>query len=158
MESCLASVPRSSVKLQVSVIFRGTTEVCECLKYLYDISLILGSGLFHLNERVIYTGTWQHGFFSMGAVGATNVGCIRIDCDPELCTNSQTKQTGTPGECQQKSLGGFKCEKGSFFGQFNLGSTIVLVFEAPEGSSVPLMASGQQIKYGEAIYDLKESR
>jgi len=32
----------------------------------------------------------------------------------------------------------------------------VLVFEAPEGSSMPLMVSGQQIKFGEAIFDLKE--
>lgn len=122
-----------------------------------DLALItLISGLFHLNERVIYTGTWEHGFFSLGAVGATNVGCIRIDCDPELCTNSQKKHREKPGKCHQKSIGGLKSEKGSFFGQFNLGSTIVLVFEAPEGSSMPLMVSGQQIKYGEAIFDLKE--
>ena len=38
-------------------------------------------GLFNLNERVVYTGQWDHGFFSYTAVGATNVGSIKIYCD-----------------------------------------------------------------------------
>nr|CAD7449230.1 unnamed protein product [Timema bartmani] len=43
--------------------------------------------LFSLNERVVYTGRWKHGFFSMTAVGATNVGSIRVYFDPSLVTN-----------------------------------------------------------------------
>ena len=35
-------------------------------------------GLFSLNERAVYVGSWKHGFFSMTAVGATNVGSIRV--------------------------------------------------------------------------------
>lgn len=37
--------------------------------------------LFCLNERVALTGHWQHGFFSLTAVGATNVGSIRVYFD-----------------------------------------------------------------------------
>ena len=37
--------------------------------------------LFSLNERVVYMGNWKHGFFSMTAVGATNVGSMRIYFD-----------------------------------------------------------------------------
>lgn len=34
--------------------------------------------LFCHNERVVLTGDWKHGFLSLTAVGATNVGSIRI--------------------------------------------------------------------------------
>jgi len=39
-------------------------------------------GLLTLNERVVYIGEWQHGFMSLAAVGATNVGSIRVYHDP----------------------------------------------------------------------------
>lgn len=35
----------------------------------------------HINERVCYIGDWPHGFFSMTAVGATNVGSIKVNFD-----------------------------------------------------------------------------
>ena len=44
----------------------------------------LVKGLFNLNERVLYVGQWKHGFFAFAAVGATNVGCIRIYHDKVL--------------------------------------------------------------------------
>ena len=40
--------------------------------------------LFCLNERVALTGQWEHGFFSLTAVGATNVGSIKIYFD-QVC-------------------------------------------------------------------------
>ena len=42
-------------------------------------------GLFNLNERAVYMGTWEHGFFSIIAVGATNVGSMKIYCDRVSC-------------------------------------------------------------------------
>ena len=48
------------------------------------------SRLFHTNERVAFLGTWKHGFMAMVAVGATNVGSIVADFDPDLKTNQSS--------------------------------------------------------------------
>jgi len=44
-------------------------------------------GLFVINERAMYLGRWKHGFFSMTAVGATNVGSINVFFDKVAITN-----------------------------------------------------------------------
>ncbi len=45
------------------------------------------AGLYCINERVVLNGSWAQGFFSYTAVGALNVGSIKIDHDPDLRTN-----------------------------------------------------------------------
>jgi len=87
--------------------------------------------LFVLNERVCLLGEWMHGFFSYTAVGATMVGSIKLPWDPELKTNQKsfdrTKIDYNDRECAKEF------SKGDEIGEFNLGSTIVLAFEAPRG-------------------------
>ena len=101
-------------------------------------------GLFHLNERVAWIGEWEHGFFSMTAVGATNVGSIHADFEPDLKTNqaSSERRLCTPAVgCSRRNFlysersfhaDPVAMEPGQDFGHFNFGSTIVLVFEAPK--------------------------
>jgi len=86
--------------------------------------------VFELNERAVYLGEWEHGFFSMTAVGATMVGAIKVECDPDLATNNWKLEEKT--FFQKIFQDGVKVEKGDPFGEFNLGSTIVLIFEAPD--------------------------
>lgn len=42
-------------------------------------------GLFNFNERVVYYGDWKYGFMSYTAVGATNVGSIKVFMDDVSC-------------------------------------------------------------------------
>ncbi|KJZ75696.1 hypothetical protein HIM_04853 [Hirsutella minnesotensis 3608] len=137
-------------------------------------------GLFTLNERVVLLGRWRYGFFSYIPVGATNVGSIKINFDRELRTNSLTTDTaadqaadeaasrGEPYlgfaeatyEESSRVLQGHALRRGEEMGGFQLGSTIVLVFEAPadkqrEGEAPSgwswCVEKGQKIKMGQAL-------
>ncbi|KAK0739699.1 phosphatidylserine decarboxylase-domain-containing protein [Apiosordaria backusii] len=151
---------------------------------LYSVSPYLQRtmpGLFTLNERVVLLGRWRWGFFSYIAVGATNVGSIKINFDRELRTNSlntdteadraaeEAAQRGEPYlgyaeatyEAASPVLRGHALRRGEEMGGFQLGSTIVLVFEAPASEYDPQtgktrgwswdVEKGQRVKVGQAI-------
>uniref|UniRef100_G1N895 phosphatidylserine decarboxylase n=1 Tax=Meleagris gallopavo TaxID=9103 RepID=G1N895_MELGA len=112
--------------------------------------------LFCHNERVVLTGDWKHGFFSLTAVGATNVGSIRIYFDQDLHTNSPRYSKGSYNDfsfISNNNKEGIPMRKGEHLGEFNLGSTIVLIFEAPKDFKFHLKA-GQKIRFGEALGSL----
>ncbi|KAM5238445.1 phosphatidylserine decarboxylase proenzyme, mitochondrial isoform 1-T1 [Ctenodactylus gundi] len=112
--------------------------------------------LFCHNERVVLTGDWKHGFFSLTAVGATNVGSIRIYFDQDLHTNSPRYSKGSYNDFSfvtHANKEGVPMRKGEHLGEFNLGSTIVLIFEAPKDFHFSLKA-GQKIRFGEALGSL----
>ncbi|KPI38923.1 Phosphatidylserine decarboxylase proenzyme 1, mitochondrial [Cyphellophora attinorum] len=135
-------------------------------------------GLFTLNERVVLLGRWKNGFFSYTAVGATNVGSIKINFDKELRTNSLTTDTEADRQAAEAAergepysgfseavytaassvLGGHALRRGEEMGGFQLGSSIVLVFEAPaDGSFKWNVQSGQKVKVGEALAYVEEA-
>ncbi|MCJ1261534.1 phosphatidylserine decarboxylase 1 [Lobaria immixta] len=142
---------------------------------LYSVSPYLQRmlpGLFTLNERVVLLGRWRWGFFSFTPVGATNVGSIKINFDAELRTNSLTTDTAADRAAEEaalrgepysgfaeatyaqasKVLGGHALRRGEEMGGFQLGSSIVLVFEAPEkGGWRWGVEKGQKVKVGEAV-------
>lgn len=142
--------------------------------------------LFVLNERIALVGRWTHGFFSMTAVGATNVGSIQLAFDQffrtnhhlesdsgdfsEKCLKTNTSRSNKPIHTDQHagqhghriesnlitetSSPGYLAMKGEQLGRFHLGSTIVLVFEAPDNFEFAVK-SGQKVKYGQKLGDLK---
>ncbi|CAK7208607.1 phosphatidylserine decarboxylase 1 [Sporothrix curviconia] len=156
---------------------------------LYSVSPYLQRtlpGLFTLNERVVLLGRWRWGFFSYIPVGATNVGSIKVNFDRELRTNSLTTDTAADRAAEEAAqrgevysgfaeatyaaaspiLHGHALRRGEEMGGFQLGSTIVLVFEAPApdasaADGAPAAKSspgwhwavekGQKIKMGEAL-------
>lgn len=161
---------------------------------LYSVSPYLQRtlpGLFTLNERVVLLGRWRWGFFSFTPVGATNVGSIKINFDAELRTNSLTTDTAADRAAEQASergepysgyaeatyseasrvLGGHALRRGEEMGGFQLGSSIVMVFEAPsrkrrsfgegweeaKGDWRWRVEKGQRVKYGGTIGWVDES-
>ena len=108
--------------------------------------------LFNINERVVYTGSWKHGFFSLSAVGATNVGSVVVPSDKSLktnCTDSSQCILNSEKFCD------IKFNRGEYFGEFNLGSTIVVIFEAPSDLVEFNMTDGDSVKMGKGIIKLK---
>jgi len=165
---------------------------------LYSVSPYLQRtlpGLFTLNERVVLLGRWRWGFFSFTPVGATNVGSIKINFDRELRTNSLTTDTAADCAAQEAAergepysgfaeatyegaspiLHGHALRRGEEMGGFQLGSTVVLVFEAPKGQRPSLdegwmgenmkrkggwnwaVEKGQKVKMGQALGWVDES-
>ena len=138
-------------------------------------------GLFTLNERVVLLGRWRWGFFSYVPVGATNVGSIKINFDRELRTNSLTTDTAADKAAEEAAargepylgyaeatyesssavLGGHALRRGEEMGGFQLGSTIVLIFEAPSAEQDEdgrmrkgwswSVEKGQKVKVGQAL-------
>ncbi|KAG7696726.1 hypothetical protein KL951_003182 [Ogataea haglerorum] len=135
--------------------------------------------LFILNERVAILGYWKYGFFSMTPVGATNVGSIKLNFDTHLATNEvyeheiyskdrldealtekynvQERKKLKKDTCYEatyanasKVLHGFPLVRGEEMGGFKLGSTIVLVFEAPPNFQFDLQEN-QQVLMGQGI-------
>ncbi|KAB1216999.1 Phosphatidylserine decarboxylase proenzyme 1, mitochondrial [Morella rubra] len=117
------------------------------------------------NERVVLEGLWQEGFMAIAAIGATNIGSIELFIEPELRTNRPRKKflhSEPPEERVYESEGvGGMLKKGDEMAAFNMGSTVVLVFQAPISKSVEngdissefrfCVKRGDRIRFGEAL-------
>lgn len=104
--------------------------------------------LFSLNERVVYIGEWAGGFMAYAAVGATNVGSIRVYKDENLVTNTKKWSSGKNSE--DAEFEELSMKKGELFGEFRMGSTIVLLFEAPKNFEFATEV-GQKILMGQGL-------
>lgn len=128
--------------------------------------------VFKNNERVNLFGNWAHGFFFKSYVGALNVGSIKLNFEPTLCTNLASasdpyiydraykqseklvspldKYIHSPDTCEKPIIqrsetsplaitkAGVDFLKGEEVGWFEMGSTIVLIFEAPADTQIKL--------------------
>ena len=101
-------------------------------------------GLFSLNERIITSLESDCGRVALVKVGATVVGKIKLDYS-ELTSNS--------GEQTRLHLPVFPSKtyrKGAEIGRFQLGSTVILLFEKDRFKPQNLF-HGQKVKMGEII-------
>jgi len=131
---------------------------------LFPISPVFGRfipNLFALNERIVCSGKWSEGFYSLTAVGAYNVGSISLNFDETVKTNNITRDF-TCGNLRYFSFGGVGTQayenqynenifvsKGDELAKFNLGSTVVLIFEADNFEFT--VQPGDKVKMGQQI-------
>lgn len=75
-------------------------------------------------------------FSSLQFAGATNVGSVDVYIDEKLKTNRwsgfRIGRLNQSNEFDEVRLPITKLNKGELLGQFNMGSTVVLIFEAPK--------------------------
>ena len=119
--------------------------------------------VFKNNERVNIFGEWKESndFFFTSFVGALNVGSILLDFDTDVSTNHAMPaepyyQDKSYREGQDSPLAetpgssAVKFEKGEMTGRFEMGSTIVLIYEcAPETQT--LVEEGQAVRLGQQM-------
>jgi phosphatidylserine decarboxylase len=103
-----------------------------------------------ISERAVLIGDWEYGFFSMTAVGAALLGSIVIGFDKELQTNSLKEKRSLACYFEKFYVPDVKLEKGEEMGSFRLGSSIVLLFEAPEEFEWQVQ-NGQRVRMGECL-------
>ncbi|KAI5073160.1 hypothetical protein GOP47_0011173 [Adiantum capillus-veneris] len=116
------------------------------------------------NERVVLEGLWEKGFMALVAVGATNVGSIELKIEPDLKTNCQMLFSPNLSLTSFRKYGdngmGHFIQKGDEVATFNLGSTVVLVFQAPRAEEEEhgggrgfkfCVKQGQRVQMGQAI-------
>ncbi|KAJ4956118.1 hypothetical protein NE237_012901 [Protea cynaroides] len=103
------------------------------------------------NERVVLEGQWAEGYMAIAAIGATNIGSIELFIEPELQTNRPKKgllHSEPPDERIYKPEGvGVMLRKGEEMAAFNMGSTVVLVFQAPASKSHHENGSSSEFKF-----------
>lgn len=141
---------------------------------LFPISPIVARlvpNLFALNERVVLTGEWEHGFFSSTAVGAYHVGSMSFNFDQKVRTNKIRRDFTNPNlsYLTTRDLGAYayhfdypdgqlQFEPGAEMGTFKLGSTIVLFFEVPQDKDFVFdVQPGEKVKLGQPLGHLVDA-
>lgn len=104
-------------------------------------------GLFTVNERLVTLLDSPLGRVAIVAVGATIVGRVRASYDPAV------PRTNRPGARPQGHdyATPIPVEKGDELGAFEMGSTVILLFEAGRVKLSPALSAGTAVRVGQPI-------
>jgi len=100
--------------------------------------------LFARNERVLTLFESDFGWFAVVLVGALNVGSIATVWAGDIAPSTRRTVTRIEGS-------GITLAKGAELGRFNMGSTVILLFEPHCASWHPLLRAGSIVQMGRAI-------
>jgi len=100
--------------------------------------------LFARNERVLTLFEGEFGAFAVVMVGALNVGSIATVWAGDIAPARRRVLARLP--CPDLTL-----EKGAELGRFNMGSTVILLFEAGKARWHPELAAGSVVRVGQSL-------
>jgi phosphatidylserine decarboxylase len=100
--------------------------------------------LFARNERVLTLFDTEFGHVALVLVGALNVGSMSTVWAGDITPAASRSVTHVPGP--RPTL-----EKGAELGRFNMGSTVILLFEPNQVGWHPLLCAGAVVKLGQTI-------
>jgi phosphatidylserine decarboxylase len=143
---------------RVHMAVRGTlTDTVYVPGRLFSVNTVTAQhvpNLFARNERVLTLFETDFGRFALVLVGALNVGSIATvwagDLAPGVATRggqppaARRAVTRIPGPA-------VTLEKGAELGRFNMGSTVILLFEPNRAQWHPLLREGSVVQLGRAI-------
>jgi phosphatidylserine decarboxylase len=112
-------------------------------------------GLFTVNERLVTLLDTPLGLTAIVAVGATVVGRVRASYDRAV---PLTDQPGAEGMQRGDYAPPRPVGKGAELGAFEMGSTVILVFEPGRVRLSPRLVPGAVVRVGEPIGGPGESR
>jgi len=104
-------------------------------------------GLFGVNERLVTVLDTPVGACALVAVGATVVGRVRAAYDP---TVPLTNRAGARAQARDYDRP-IPVEKGQELGAFEIGSTVILLFERGRVRLEARLAAGARVRVGEQI-------
>ena len=104
-------------------------------------------GLFAANERLVTLLDTPAGACAVVAVGATVVGRVHATYDPGVPV---TDRAGARAQARDYASP-LAVEKGQQLGAFELGSTVILLFEPGRARLDPHLAAGARLRMGERI-------
>jgi phosphatidylserine decarboxylase len=105
-------------------------------------------GLFTVNERLVTLLETPLGAAAVVAVGATVVGRVRASYDAAVpCTDRPGARAAQAGDYREP----LPIEKGAELGAFEMGSTVILVFQPGQVVLDAGLAPGARVRVGQAI-------
>ncbi|MCZ8238780.1 MAG: archaetidylserine decarboxylase [Leptospiraceae bacterium] len=112
-----------------------------------ELAVLNIQSLFPKNERLITFLQTEYGKVAVVKVGASNVGKIRVTYDNKIVTNSWIRFSK---EHEYKDIS-ILIDKGAELGRFEMGSTVILIFEKDTMDLSPKLTLNEKTQYGNEI-------
>jgi phosphatidylserine decarboxylase len=108
--------------------------------------------LFARNERVLTLFVGDFGQFAVVLVGALNVGSMATAWAGDI--TPAARRTITHVRARDVLLGDVLLDRGAELGRFNMGSTVILLFQRGRARWRPALAAGTPVRVGECLGEL----